>query len=195
LNNKSRLSREAPDRICESLRVRFPWATRLIITGESKELLENKIQPAVEKFLQIRGLSLSQKKTRITHVEEGFDFLGFTFYLGRSLRGKVIPKVKTSGKRLRSKLKRVNAWAREIRNQKTLGEIWKTFRAKLRGHVQYYGVSFNSRSVAIFLLAAERIMFKWLNRRSQRKSFDWDKFRLYTARNPLPQVKIYCRLF
>ena len=107
----------------------------------------------------------------------------------------MIPKVKTSGKRLRSKLKKVNDWAREIRNQKTLGEIWKIFRAKLRGHVQYYGVSFNSKRVAIFLRTAERIMFKWLNRRSQRKSFDWDKFGLYTARNPLPQVKIHCRLF
>src|ERR1700733_11304500 len=89
LNNKSRLSREAPDRICESLRVRFPWATRLIITGESKELLENKIKPAVEKFLQIRGLSLSQKKTRITHVEEGFDFLGFNL---RWMKNKLIIK-------------------------------------------------------------------------------------------------------
>ena len=82
----------------------------------------------------------------------------------------------------------------ESRQCITLPE-WKTFRAKLRGHVQYYGVSFNSKSVSIFLLSAERIMFKWLNRRSQRKSFDWDKFKLYTARNPLPQVKIYCRLF
>ncbi len=96
---------------------------------------------------------------------------------------------------LRSKLKKVNTWAREIRNQKTLGEIWKIFRAKLRDHAQYYGVSFNSKSVEIFLRTAERIMFKWLNRRSQRKSFDWDKFGLYTARNPLPQVKIHCRLF
>jgi RNA-directed DNA polymerase len=140
-------------------------------------------------------IKFSKAKEKIGEKQESFDFLGFTFYLGRTLRGKVIPKVKTSGKRLRGKLKKVNDWARDIRNQKTLGEIWKIFCTKLKGHVQYYGVSFNSKSVEAFLNAAERILFKWLNRRSQRKSFDWDKFKLYTARHPLPKVKVYCRLF
>ncbi len=164
-----------------------------------------RIKEALSKRLAKYRLKLNEEKTKLVKFskekegcgekQEGFDFLGFTFYLGRSLRGKVIPKVKTSGKRLRSKLKKVNDWARDIRNQKTLGEIWKIFRSKLRGHVQYYGVSFNSKSVTIFLHAATRILFKWLNRRSQRKSFNWDKFSLYMARNPLPQVKTYCRLF
>lgn len=164
-----------------------------------------RIKEALGQRLAKYKLKLNEDKTKVVEFstakesrgekQESFDFLGFTFYLGRSLRGQVIPKVKTCGKRLRSKLKKVNEWARRVRSQKTLGEIWKTFRAKLRGHVQYYGVSFNSRSVGIFLKKAERILFKWLNRRSQRKSFNWDKFRLYAARNPLPQVKIYCRLF
>jgi RNA-directed DNA polymerase len=164
-----------------------------------------RIKEALSKRLTKYKLKLNEDKTKLVKFskakesqgekQESFDFLGFTFYLGRSLRGKVIPKVKTSGKRLRGKLKKVKVWAREIRNQKPLGEIWRIFRTKLRGHVQYYGVSFNSRSVSIFLLAAERILFKWLNRRSQRKSFDWDKFRLYTTRNPLPEVKTYWRLF
>jgi RNA-directed DNA polymerase len=164
-----------------------------------------RIKEALGKRLAKHQLKLNENKTKLVKFskaravngekQESFDFLGFTFYLGRTLRGKVIPKVKTNGKRLRNKLKRVNEWARGIRNQKTLGEIWKTFRAKLQGHVQYYGVSFNSKSVSKFLHAAERILFKWLNRRSQRKSFDWDKFGLYKAKHPLPQVKIYCRLF
>lgn len=140
-------------------------------------------------------VKFSKTKERNGEKQESFDFLGFTFYLGKSLRGKVTPKLKTVGKRLRSKLKKVNEWARGIRNQKPLGEIWKTFRAKLQGHVQYYGVSFNSKSVSKFLDTAEKILFKWLNRRSQRKSFDWDKFRLYTARHPLPKIMVYCRLF
>jgi RNA-directed DNA polymerase len=184
--------------------VRFPWATRLVIccryANDAKRIKE-----ALGKRLAKYKLKLNEDKTKLVKFskakesrgekQESFDFLGFTFYLGRSLRGRVIPKVKTIGKRLRSKLKKVNEWARGIRNQKPLGEIWKTFRAKLQGHVQYYGVSSNYKSVSKFLYAAKRILFKWLNRRSQRKSFDWDKFRLFTARYPLPQVKIYCRLF
>lgn len=182
----------------------FRYADDLVICCEYAKDAK-RIKEALGKRLAKYHLKLNEDKTKLvkfskakeSHGEkqEGFDFLGFTFYLGRSLRGKVIPKVKTSGKRLRSKLKKVNDWARGIRNRKTLGEIWKIFRTKLQGHVQYYGVSFNSRSVLIFLEAAKRILFKWLNRRSQRKSFDWDKFRLYTARLPLPRVKIYCRLF
>ena len=44
---------------------------------------------------------------------------------------------------LRAKLKRVNAWAREIRSRYPLKQIWEMFRLKLQGHIQYYGVSFN----------------------------------------------------
>lgn len=117
-------------------------------------------------------------------IKQGsFEFLGFRFYLGKSLNGVTIPKLKTSGKRFRSKLNRVKAWAKEIRNKKPLGEIWKIFCAKLRGHVQYYGVSFNFKMVAKFLHEARRIIFKWLNRRSQRKSFDWNKFDLFIAKH------------
>jgi RNA-directed DNA polymerase len=182
----------------------FRYADDLVICCQYAKDAK-RIKEALGKRLAKYHLKLNEDKTKLvkfSKVKEGcgekqesFDFLGFTFYLGRSLRSKVIPKVKTIGKRLRSKLKKVNEWARGIRNRKTLGEIWKTFCAKLQGHVQYYGVSFNSKSVLKFLHAAEQILFKWLNRRSQRKSFDWDKFRLYTAKHPLPQVKIYCRLF
>jgi RNA-directed DNA polymerase len=52
------------------------YADDFIITGRTKELLEGEIKPLVEQFLQPRGLELSPKKTVITHVEQGFDFLG-----------------------------------------------------------------------------------------------------------------------
>jgi RNA-directed DNA polymerase len=140
-------------------------------------------------------VNFSKSKTRRGIKQEAFDFLGFTFYLGRSVRGGIIPKVKTCGKRYRSKLNKVKEWAQQIRNRESLGAIWKTFCAKLRGHVQYYGVSFNSKAVSSFLRAAEKILFKWLNRRSQRKSFDWVKFRLFQKKHPLPEVKVCHKLF
>ena len=54
----------------------MPRATHLVITGKSKDLLEKEVKPLVEQFLQERGLELSSTKTVITHVENGFDFLG-----------------------------------------------------------------------------------------------------------------------
>src|SRR6516225_12505176 len=74
--DKSRMSREAPVRFREGLGVKLPRATRLLITGISKELLRDQVQPLVAHFLKGRGLELSHEKSRITHVEEGFDFLG-----------------------------------------------------------------------------------------------------------------------
>ena len=94
-----------------------------------------------------------------------FDFLGFTFYWGRSRKGVPMPKLKTNGKRLRSKLKAVNTWGRLVRSQFPLKHIWAVFCSKLRGHIQYYGVSFNFRAVQTFQMKATRILFKWRNRR------------------------------
>ena len=119
-----------------------------------------------------------------------FDFLGFTFYMGRSLKGRPLPKMKSSGKRLRSKLKRVSEWAKRIRNRFPLKEIWRRFCAKLRGHVQYYGVSFNIKSVERFLWRATWIMFKWLNRRSQKKSFTWQSYMAFMKVYPRPPAKV-----
>jgi RNA-directed DNA polymerase len=65
------------------------YADDFIITGSSKELLENEVKPLVEQFLSARGLELSQEKTRITHIDEGFDFLGQNI---RKYNGKLLIK-------------------------------------------------------------------------------------------------------
>src|SRR5262249_31754318 len=72
----SRMKRECHVRFCESGGVKLPSATRLVITGNSKELLENEVKPLVRGFLAERGLTLSEAKTKVTRVAEGFDFLG-----------------------------------------------------------------------------------------------------------------------
>ena len=96
---------------------------------------------------------------------------------------------------MRSKLKAVNRWGRSIRSRFPLNYIWAVFCSKLRGHIQYYGVSFNFRAVQNFLEKATRILFKWLNRRSQRRSMNWEQFALYIRANPLPKVTICHALF
>ena len=70
------MKRELPVRFREGLGVQLPRATRLLITGSSKDFLEQEVQPLVEQFLAERGLALSREKTRVTHIKEGFDFLG-----------------------------------------------------------------------------------------------------------------------
>jgi len=163
-----------------------------------------RIRQSLGKRLEKFKLQLNEEKTKLVGfdkraaaqgVEQGtFDFLGFTFYWGKSRSGRVIPKLKTRAKTMRAKLNKVKEWVKQVRN-KPLKAIWKTFKAKLRGHIQYYGVSHNSTQVKHFLYGATRIMFKWLNRRSQRKSFTWERFQIYIDANPLPEVKVVHRLF
>jgi group II intron reverse transcriptase/maturase len=164
-----------------------------------------RIRQTLGKRLGKFKLQLNEEKTKLVPfnkrlanqgVKQGtFDFLGFTFYWGKAQSGWVIPKLKTKAKAMKTKLKRVNEWAKEIRNKKPLKEIWKIFKAKLRGHVQYYGVSHNIEKVNTFLYRSTKIMFKWLNRRSQRKSYTWEKFQAFMISDPLPRGKIVHPLF
>ena len=161
-----------------------------------------RIREALARRLARFGLSLNKEKTRLVpfarrrpNHHNAFDFLGFSFYFGKSKRGIVIPKVKTSGKRLRAKLSLIAQWIRKVHSRRPLPWIWNTFRAKLLGHIQYYGVSFNVRALRIFVHQSVRIIYKWLNRRSQRRSFTWESFRLFIQTNPLPRVAIYHPLF
>jgi group II intron reverse transcriptase/maturase len=119
-----------------------------------------------------------------------FDFLGFTHFCGKSRRGKFIVGRQTSRKKFRSKCKEMNDWLRRIRNYKKVKEWWPVLVAKLRGHYQYYGVSGNMRAISRFYSLTLRMTLKWLNRRSQRKSFSWKRFREYVEHYPLPRPKI-----
>jgi RNA-directed DNA polymerase len=189
---------------CEGSVELFRYSDDAVICCGNRKDAE-RIRQALGKRLDKFKLQLNEEKTKLVPfdkrasaqgVKQGtFDFLGFTFYLGKSKLGHIIPKLKTRAKTLQTKLKRVNKWIKQIRNQKPLNEIWKTLKAKVRGHVQYYGVSHNCAKVNQFLYGVKRIMFKWLNRRSQRKSFTWEKFQKYMELNPLPEAKIVHKMF
>jgi len=119
-----------------------------------------------------------------------FDFLGFTHFCGKSRRGKFIVGRRTSRKKFRSKCKEMNNWLRKIRNHKKTKEWWPILEAKLRGHYQYYSVSGNMRAISRFHSLTLRMTLKWLNRRSQRKSFSWKRFNEYLKHYPLPRPKL-----
>lgn len=122
-----------------------------------------------------------------------FSFLGFTHYVGRSRRGRFVVGRRTDGKRLRKKLKALSERLRELRAQG--GAAMLRFLAlHLQGHLQYYGVSGNSRGVAGYLYFATELLFKWLNRRSQRRSLTWQVFSA-RIRPLLPKARIVHDLY
>lgn len=182
----------------------FRYADDMVICCEY-DWDAQRIKRALGKRLEKFRLQLNEEKTKLVAfdkrqaargVEQGtFDFLGFTFYIGKSRNGKMIPKIRTRAKTIRAKLNKVTAWIKKVRNRLPLREIWSIFAAKLRGHIQYYGVSHNSKRVEAFNDQAKRIVFKWLNRRSQCRSFSWERFSLFMDRNPLPKVRIVHSLF
>lgn len=181
----------------------FRYADDAVICCQTEKDAQ-RIKLALSKRLAKFKLKLNEKKTKFVSFSKwaykrgekqgAFEFLGFNFYWGKSRSGAMVPKVKTSGKRMRSKLKKVKAWVRENKDKYKLPLIWKKFCIKLQGHIRYYGVSYNHR-VKIFVYRALAILYKWLNRRSQRKSFTWEKFWKFVESNPLPQIKVYHNLF
>lgn len=168
--------------------------------GDAKRL-----KIALGKRLAKYGLEMNEDKTRLVKFsrrnqqggnrQETFNFLGFTFYYGKSLKGYAVVKLKTDGKRFRAKLKELNNWARMNRNRIPLKEFMKLAEAKIQGHIQYFGVSLNCDAVNAFIYRGVGIFFKWLNRRSQRKSFVWNQFRKFLDSIRFPEARICHKLF
>ncbi|MFP7474199.1 group II intron reverse transcriptase/maturase [Niallia taxi] len=125
---------------------------------------------------------------------ETFDFLGFTHYCGTSKQGKFRVKRKTSRKKVQGKLKESKEWLKQNRN-KNIHLIMDRFKRSLMGYYNYYCITDNIQTVNDFREKIESLLFKWLNRRSQRKSFTWDKFRLFLYKFPLPTPRIKVNIY
>jgi RNA-directed DNA polymerase len=123
-----------------------------------------------------------------------FDFLGFTHYCGKSKQGKFRVKRKTSRKKVQGKLRETKEWLKTNRN-KDIHTIMDRFRRSLIGYYNYYCITDNTQIVNNFKEKIEYLLFKWLNRRSQRKSFTWDKFRLFLNKYPLPSPRIKVNIY
>lgn len=145
----------------------------------------------LEKF----GLELSAEKTRVIAFDrgqseqEGFEFLGFEFRWGRDRQGKAHVKRRTSRKKLRSSLDRFTEWCRQKRPC-PVKDWFKELKPKLQGYYNYYGVSGNHASLQQFFGEAMQILRKWLNRRSQRKSYSWEGFRQLIEHFQVPRPRI-----
>lgn len=151
------------------------------------EVFYQRLQERFEKY----GLELAMEKTKILEFgrfarqnrerrgegkPDTFDFLGFTFYCGLDGKKSFFRcRVKTSRKKFRSKIRAMKEWIKAHRTI-PLELMFKTVNAKLRGHYQYYGVTDNTKEVKNFLMQTKWLLYKWLNRRSQKKSYTIDTF-------------------
>jgi group II intron reverse transcriptase/maturase len=136
------------------------------------------------------GLSLAEEKTRC--MEFGrfarkkarrrgekpaeFTFLGFTHYCGKTKKGRFKVKRRTSRKKLGQSLRALGDWARRSRNVLRKGEMLRRAKARIAGHLNYYAITDNSKQCSRYVLYATRLVFKWINRKSQRKAYTWAGF-------------------
>lgn len=143
------------------------------------------------------GLELSEAKSQIVRfsrfyvgrVARSFDFLGFEFRWIPDRGGTPRVTRRTSRKRLRRSLARVKEWIRSRRSE-PVRYLMRILKRKLRGCYNYYGVRGNSRSLWSFYVEAIRIVLKWLNRRSHRRSYNWTQYKALLRRFGIPKPRI-----
>jgi len=133
------------------------------------------------------GLELATDKTRCIEFgrfarenarERGekpkeFTFLGFTHYCGKTKNGNFKIKRRTSRKKFGQSLNSFAVWARRSRNVLSKGEMLRRAKARIAGHLNYYAITDNSDRCSSYVYHATRVLFKWLNRKSQRSTYNW----------------------
>ena len=156
------------------------YADDFIITGSTKEVLETKVKPIVESFLRERGLELSYEKTKITHIEEGFDFLGINI---RKYKGKYISK--PSKKSIHDFLTDIKKIIKSNSTAKTENLI-NLINPKIRGWANYFRYSCAKRTFSYVDRQIYKALWHWARRRHPRKGGFWIQkkyFRSQDTRN------------
>jgi RNA-directed DNA polymerase len=143
------------------------YADDFIITGTSKELLEREVKPCVEAFLAERGLELSQEKTKITHISEGFDFLGQNV---RKYGDKLL--IKPSAKNVKAFLDKIRETIRVNRSAKQENLI-RLLNPMIRGWANYHRHVVAKRTYAMVDHHIWQALWRWARRRHPNKLCGW----------------------
>ena len=184
------LCRYADDFVCafeyEKDAQRFYKALKLRLNKFSLEVAEDKTNIMVFSRCKIRA-------------KTSFNFLGFEFRWGLSRRKQnrkariAIIKRRTSREKMRASLANFTVWLKKSsRLPKTV--LFAALNRKLRGYYNYYGIIGNYKSLSTFVYRIIQTLFKWLNRRSQRKSYNWEGFKEMVKHFGISQPRI-CHAF
>lgn len=146
-----------------------------VVTGRSKELLEREVKPVVEEFLATRGLTLSNEKTKITHINDGFDFLSQNV---RKYKGKLLIKpAKESVKSLLSNVREI------VKSNKTVPQAYliSLLNPVIRGWVNYHKHIVSKEIFSDVRHELWKITWNWSRRRHPTKNSKWIKKKYYTS--------------
>jgi RNA-directed DNA polymerase len=156
------------------------------------EAFEKELKARLAKF----GLEVAAEKTKTLRFGANggphngrFDFLGFEFYWEPDRQGKPRVKRRTATKKWRAGIQRMKAWMKTNRHRKTRW-LMEKLRAKLQGTWNYYGLIGNYRRMQCFYYVTCQTAYKWLNRRSQRRSLSWPALNRLLARFQVPRPRI-----
>lgn len=166
LFNKVREAREAKVHLVR-------YADDFVITGSSRELLETRVKPLVAQFLATRGLALSEAKTLITHIDDGFDFLGWHV---RRIRGMLL--VQPSKKNRTAFLQKVRGalWRLRAARQE---EVIEELTPLVRGWANYHRTQMASRTFSRCDHQIWQALWRWACRRHPNKGARWIKQRYF----------------
>lgn len=143
------------------------YADDFIITGESPEFLRDKVLPIVKEFLTERGLQLSEEKTVITHIEDGFDFPGKNI---RKYNGKLL--IKPSKTSVKSFLEKVRSIIKGNKSTKQETLIRK-LNPVIRGWVNNQRYVVSSKVFSRVDYEIYKCLWQWAKRRHKKKSHKW----------------------
>jgi len=155
--------------------VRF--ADDFIATGSSQAFLAQQVKPVIEQFLQERGLTLSPEKTTITHIEDGFDFLGQNI---RKYNGKLL--IKPAQKNVKALLKKVRAVIKTNATA-TAGQLIAQLNPIIRGWANYHRHVVSKKTFSKIDHLIWQMLWRWAKRRHRNKPTDWIK-RKYFGPSP-----------
>jgi len=145
-------------------------------------------EPTKTRVLRFGDQARAQCKREGLRRPQTFNFLGLTHFVGRTRSGRFVVGHQTQRERIRKKLKALSVRLAAMRTHG--GKAMVVYvRRHLQGHIQYFGVSGNSRSLQEYVYQAGRLLFKWLNRRSQRRSVAWARFnQVVVPHLPRPRI-------
>jgi RNA-directed DNA polymerase len=152
------------------------YADDFVITGHSKEWLEQEVKPVVVEFLAVRGLVLSPEKTRITHIREGFDFLGWNI---RKYNGKLL--MKPSKANVKAHLDKIREVIRANKAAKQANLI-RLLNPVLRGWANYHSHVVAKQTFARVDAHVWSMLWRWAVRRHPNKGARWVKEKYFKTR-------------